>query len=122
MKDEEEKEYEKSDQEEVIVDEETSHEVENGVELKEEKSETVVSVKLRSRTNSLKAERQNLALTKKSGEKTLIEIIEDTRSGVPAKSELESKVCLIHLIDLGEEGIALEKKERCERKFEGWRK
>ena len=28
-------------------------------------------------------------------EKTLIEIIEDTRSGIPAKSEIESKVSLL---------------------------
>lgn len=31
-------------------------------------------------------------MARPKGEKTLIEIIEDTKSGVPAKSELETKV------------------------------
>lgn len=33
-----------------------------------------------------------LAIKKKVGQKTLIELIEDTRSGIPAQSELKSKV------------------------------
>ena len=45
------------------------------------------SPKPRSRLNS-KSE-GGLMLVKKQGEKTLIEIIEDSRSGIPAKSELE---------------------------------
>ena len=32
-------------------------------------------------------------IVKAAGDKTLIEIIDDTKSGIPAKSELEQKVC-----------------------------
>ncbi|CDW72041.1 myb domain-containing protein [Stylonychia lemnae] len=39
----------------------------------------------------IRKEDQNYTVCKKQGEKTLIEIIEDTKSGVPAKSELEIK-------------------------------
>lgn len=59
---------------------------------------------------------EQMQVAKKEGQKTLIEIIEDSRSGIPAKSEIESKVSL-HIINLinsfliGEEGILEKEKE-----------
>lgn len=35
-----------------------------------------------------------MQIAKKEGEKTLIEIIEDSRSGIPAKSEIENRVSI----------------------------
>ncbi len=76
------------------------------------KSEAIVLFKSRPKENN--------SLVKASGERTLVEIIEDTRSGVPAKSELESKVFITYLTNsfLQEKKAFLNKRKR-ELKREG---
>eukprot|EP00347_Sterkiella_histriomuscorum_P011109 403373722 len=65
--------------------------------VKQEKKEQIALVKRRKSSDRGSRAlvgintQQNLVIQKTSGEKTLIEIIEDSRSGIPAKSELESK-------------------------------
>lgn len=59
-----------------------------------------------------------MQLIKKDGEKTLKQIIEDTKSGIPAKSELVQKVfTYCDLCCLGKKGIFEEVKQ--EKRWEG---
>lgn len=64
------------------------------------KSETKINAKDKEKSEALVLVKHKLKdthqLVKASGERTLVEIIEDTRSGKPAKSEIDSKVCLTH--------------------------